>query len=74
MRLKNEYGNPHKYTTKNGASFTGMVERGEVHDTLRITFLESSMEAVASHPLQSQPAWILHLVAYGKFRMATRIL
>ncbi|MBI5934851.1 MAG: beta-glucosidase [Chloroflexi bacterium] len=47
MRLKNEYGNPTMYITENGASFTDVVENGEVHDPLRIAFLESYMEAAA---------------------------
>jgi beta-glucosidase len=47
MRLKNEYGNPHMYITENGASFTDVVENGQVHDPLRIAFLESYMEAAA---------------------------
>jgi beta-glucosidase len=47
MRLKNEYGNPRMYITENGASFTDVVENGEVHDPLRISFLESYMEAAA---------------------------
>ena len=47
MRLKNEYGNPRMYITENGASFTDVVEDGQVHDPLRIAFLESYMEAAA---------------------------
>jgi beta-glucosidase len=47
MRLKNEYGNPRTYITENGASFTDVVENGQVHDPLRIAFLESYMEAAA---------------------------
>ncbi len=47
MRLKNEYGNPFMYITENGASFTDVVENGEVHDPLRVAFLESYMEAAA---------------------------
>lgn len=43
MRLKNEYGNPRVYITKNGASFTDVIENGKVHDPLRIAFLESYM-------------------------------
>jgi beta-glucosidase len=47
MHLKNEYGNPHMYITENGASFTDVVENGQVHDPLRIAFLENYMEAAA---------------------------
>jgi len=43
VRLKNEYGNPRMYITENGASFTDIVEDGQVHDPLRIAFLESYM-------------------------------
>jgi beta-glucosidase len=47
IRLKNEYGNPRMFITENGASFTDVIEDGKVHDPLRITFLESYMEAAA---------------------------
>jgi beta-glucosidase len=47
MRLKNEYGNPRMIITENGASFTDVVENGQVHDPLRVAFLESYMEAAA---------------------------
>jgi len=47
MRLKNEYGNPYMYITENGASFTDVVENGEVRDPLRVVFLEGYMEAAA---------------------------
>jgi beta-glucosidase len=47
MLLKNEYGNPRMYITENGASYTDVVENGQVHDPLRIAFLESYMEAAA---------------------------
>lgn len=47
MRLKNEYGNPLMFITENGASFTDVIENGQVHDPLRIAFLESYMEAAA---------------------------
>jgi beta-glucosidase len=47
MRLKNEYGNPRMYITENGASFTDVVENGQVHDPLRVAFLEGYMEAAA---------------------------
>ena len=47
MRLKNEYGNPRMYITENGASFTDVVENEEVHDPLRVAFLEGYMEAAA---------------------------
>jgi beta-glucosidase len=47
MRLKNDYGNPLIYITENGASFSDTVENGQVHDPLRVTFLEGYMEAAA---------------------------
>ena len=47
MRLKNEYGNPRMYITENGASFTDVVENEELHDPLRVAFLEGYMEAAA---------------------------
>ena len=47
IRLKNEYGNPRMYITENGASFTDVVENEEVHDPLRVAFLEGYMEAAA---------------------------
>jgi beta-glucosidase len=47
MHLKNEYGNPRLYITENGASFTDVLEKGRVHDPLRIAFLEGYMEASA---------------------------
>jgi beta-glucosidase len=47
LRLKTDYGNPRMYITENGASFTDVVENGQVHDPLRIAFLESYMEAAA---------------------------
>jgi beta-glucosidase len=47
MRLKNEYGNPRMYITENGASFTDVLENGQVHDPLRIAFLQGYMEAAA---------------------------
>ncbi len=47
MRLKNEYGNPLMYITENGASFTDVLSSGQVHDPLRVSFLESYMEAAA---------------------------
>jgi beta-glucosidase len=47
MRLKNEYGNPRMYITENGASFTDVVENGQVHDAPRVSFLEGYMEAAA---------------------------
>ena len=47
MRLKNEYGNPRMFITENGASFTDVIQNGQVHDPLRTAFLESYMEAAA---------------------------
>jgi len=47
MHLKNEYGNPRMYITENGASFTDKVENGQVHDALRVAFLESYLESAA---------------------------
>ena len=47
MRLKDEYDNPRMFITENGASFTDVVENGQVHDPLRTAFLESYMEAAA---------------------------
>lgn len=47
MRIKKDYGNPYIYITENGASFTDLVEESQVHDPLRISFLESYMEAAA---------------------------
>ncbi len=35
------------YITENGASFTDVVENGNVHDPLRVSFLKSYMEAAA---------------------------
>jgi beta-glucosidase len=47
MRLKDEYGNPLMYITENGASFTDTLEKGRVHDPLRVSFLEGYMDAAA---------------------------
>jgi beta-glucosidase len=47
MRLKDEYGNPRMYITENGASFTDRIENGQVHDPLRVSFLEGYMDAAA---------------------------
>jgi beta-glucosidase len=47
MRLKEEYGNPRMYITENGASFTDVLEDGQVHDPLRVSFLEGYMDAAA---------------------------
>jgi beta-glucosidase len=47
LRLKNEYGNPLMYITENGAAFTDRVENSQVHDPLRISFLEGYMESAA---------------------------
>jgi beta-glucosidase len=47
MRLKTEYGNPMMYITENGASFTDKLENGQVHDPLRVSFLEGYMSEAA---------------------------
>jgi beta-glucosidase len=47
LRLKDEYGNPLMYITENGAAFTDRVENGQVHDPLRVAYLEGYMEQAA---------------------------
>jgi beta-glucosidase len=45
--MKDEYGNPLMYITENGASFTDVLQAGQVHDPLRVSFLEGYMDAAA---------------------------
>jgi len=47
LRLKDEYGNPLMYITENGAAFTDRVENGQVHDPLRVAYLEGYLEQTA---------------------------
>lgn len=45
-RIKNEYGNIPTYITENGASFTDVLVNGEVHDNLRIDYLQAYIKKV----------------------------
>jgi beta-glucosidase len=47
MRLKNEYGSPTLYITENGAAFKDSPQNGQVHDPLRVDFLQGYMGEAA---------------------------
>lgn len=47
LNLKNEYGNPLVYITENGAAFKDAVTDGQVHDPLRVSFLQAYLEKTA---------------------------
>jgi beta-glucosidase len=65
VRVHNEYNAPAYYITENGASFPDIVERnGSVHDSRRIAYLESHIEACAQSieagvPLKGYFVWSL---------------
>jgi beta-glucosidase len=47
MRIKRDYNNPIVYITENGAAFTDVVENDQVHDPLRVSYLEGYMGEAA---------------------------